>query len=162
MIKKIGLLVAIAAAAGVAVTVAQASTPKSHPVQQTGVGSGLYHYPFGGPKNSNTNAATLGTTGAVIDTRIPNSSVCPTSFAGTVTVFEPQGKYSGTITKGTITQQPGCNPMSGPPTKVTEKVKITRGSGLYKGATGSVTITYTYESGSPGDYKVVVNGTIKY
>ena|ERR1700683_256021 len=158
MIKKMAALVAITAAAGVAVTVAQATTSKSHDVHKAGVGGGLYHAPWGGPQNSQTFAGTLGANGALIDTRVFKSG-SQTSFGGTVTVFGPQGSYSGTITSGTVTQ--GSNPTA-PPPKVTEKVKITAGGGVYKGATGTVTITDTFASGSPGDYKIVVNGTIKY
>src|SRR5436309_1500117 len=143
MIKKMAALVAIAAAAGVAVTVAQASTPKSHHVHQSGEGSGIGHPPF--TKTSNS-AGTLGTNGAVIEKRV-YSAGSQTSFGGTATVFGRQGSYSGTITKGTVNCPSPCN---GPPKKETAKVKITAGGGLYKGATGTVTITDTYIPGSPG------------
>src|SRR5580700_425413 len=145
MIKKMAALVTIAAAAGVGVTVAQASTPKSHHVNQMGEGAGIGHPPF---IKDPTFAGTLGTNGAIIEKRgYPAGS--QTTFGGTATVFGPQGSYSGTITKGTVTGAGG----SGPPSKETAKVKITVGGGLYKGATGSVTITDTLISGSPAFYK---------
>ena len=155
MIKKMAALVAIAAAAGAAVTVAQASTPTSHHVHQTGEGAGLLHPPF---VPTPIFAGKLGTTGAIIEKRalMAGSS---TSFGGTVTVFGPQGSFSGTITTGTFSSS---STSGGPPEHANLKVKITAGGGLYKGATGNVTETDTYISGSPGFYKIVVKGTIKY
>jgi len=153
MIKKMAALVAIAATAGVAVTVAQASTPKSHSVHQTGEGSGIYH-------NATTNktfAGTLGANGAIIEKRVFKAG-SQSSFGGTATVFGPEGSYSGTITAGTVTGAGG----PGPPQAETAKVKLTGGGGLYKGATGTVTITDTYISGSAGFFAIVVSGTIKY
>src|SRR2546427_3508022 len=159
MIKKMGALVAIAAAAGVAVTVAQASTPKSHHVHRTGEGAGIGHPPF--TKTTNF-AGTLGTNGATIERRVFKAG-SQTTFGGTATVFGPQGSYSGTITKGTVTEPSGCpSPCNQPPKKETAKVEITAGGGLYKGATGTVTITDTYIPASPGFFKIVVDGTIKY
>jgi hypothetical protein len=159
MIKKMAALVAIAAATGAAVTVAQASTP-SHHVRQTGEGDGIGHPPFSGsgaPGSASTFAATLGTNAAIIE-KWAFKAGSSTAFGGTVTVFEPEGSFSGKITAGNITGAGG----SGPPAGATEKVKITVGTGLYKGATGTVTDTHSYISGSPGFYAVVINATIKY
>jgi len=155
MIKKTTLLVTVVVAVGLAVTVAQASTPKSHHVHKTGEGTGIGHPPF---TKTNNFAGTLGTNGAIIEKRVFKAS-SSTTFGGTATVFGPQGSYSGTITKGTVNCPSPCN---GPPKKETAKVKITAGGGLYKGATGTVTITDTYIPGSPGFFKIVVDGTIKY
>ena len=160
MIKKMAALVAIAAAAGVAVAVAQASTPKSLHVHQTGEGAGIGHPPFAGtgaPGSAATFAGTLGTDGAIIE-KWAFKAGSSSTFGGTVTVFAPQGSYSGKITSGTLTGAGG----SGPPESAKLKVKITAGGGLYKGATGTVTITHTYISGSPAFYTIVVKGTIKY
>ena len=41
-------------------------------------------------------------------------------------------------------------------------IGIIGGSGLYRGATGTATITHTYISGSPGLDTVKLNATIKY
>ena len=159
MIKKMAALAAVAAAAGLLVTVAQASTPKSHHVHQTGEGGGIGHPPFtgsGAPGSASIFAGTLGADGAIIEKWALKAGSSST-FGGTVTVFEPQGSYSGKITSGVL----GAG-GSGPPQGATLKVKITAGSGLYKGATGTVTITHTIISGSPAYYTIVVNGTIKY
>ena len=154
MIKKMAALVAIAAAA-VAVTVAQASTPKSHHVHKRGEGTGIAHPPFA---KTNNFAGTLGTNGAIIEKRVFKAG-SQTTFGGTATVFGPQGSYSGTITKGTVNCPSPCN---GPPKKETAKVKITAGGGRYKGASGTVKITDTFIPRSPGFFKIVVKGTIKY
>lgn len=160
MIRKIAALVAIAAAAGAVVTVAQASAPKSHSVHQTGEGTGIGHPPFNGPGapgSEGTFAATLGTNAAIIEKQTYASSSA-TTFLGTVTVFEPLGTFSGKITAGTEVGAGGPGPVE----EAKLKAKITAGTGLYKGATGSATITHTYISGSPGDYTVKVNATISY
>jgi hypothetical protein len=158
MIKKMAPLVAIAAAAGVAVTVAQASA--SHAVNLKGDGSGIYHGPIVGPANTSVFGGTLGTNGAIIEKQVAKtmSMGVTTTFGGSVTVFGPKGSYSGTITAGTQTPSKG----NGPPPQSTATVKVTAGAGLYKGATGSVTVTNTLIPGSPGTYKIVVTGSIKY
>jgi hypothetical protein len=159
MIKKTTPLVTVVVAVGVAVGVTQASTPKSHHVDKKGEGTGISHPPF--TKTTNF-AGTLGTNGAIIEKRVFKSG-SSTSFGGTATVFGPQGSYSGTITKGTVTEPSGCpSPCNQPPKKETAKVKISAGGGRYKGVTGIVTITDTYISGSPGFFKIVVAGTIDY
>jgi len=155
MLKKATPFVAVLVAAGVAGTITEASTPKSHHVHKTGEGAGIGHPPF--TKTTNF-AGTLGTNGATIEKRVFKAG-SQTTFGGTATVFGPQGSYSGTITKGTVNCPSPCN---GPPKKETAKVKITGGGGLYKGATGTVTITDTYIPASPGFFKIVVDGTIKY
>jgi|GEM_PF-4818068 len=159
MIKKTAPLVAVVVAAGLAVTVAQASTPTSHAVNLTGEGGGIGHPPF---THATVFAGTLGSNGAIVEKQAFKSG-SQTSFGGTVTVFGPRGSYDGTITKGTEIQPPGCPPScGGPPQGATEKVKVTGGHGLYKGATGTLKITHSLISGSPAFYKIVVKGTIKY
>jgi hypothetical protein len=160
MIKRMTALVAIAAVAGAAVTIAQASTSRSHSIQQTGEGNGIGHPPFNGsgePWSENTFAATLGSDAALIEKQTFKTSNA-TSFLGTVTVFEARGTFSGKITAGTVLGAGGAGPPSGD----TLKVKIIGGSGLYRGATGTATITHTYISGSPGLDTVKLNATIKY
>jgi hypothetical protein len=161
MIKKMtAALAAVAAAAGLVVTVAHASTPKSHHIHQTGEGGGIGHPPFtgpGAPGSVSTFAGTLGTNGAIIE-KWAFKAGSSSTFGGTVTVFEPQGSYSGKITSGILTGAGG----SGPPQGATLKVKITAGSGLYKAATGTATITHALISGSPAYYTIVVSGSIKY
>ena len=154
MIKKTALVVVVVSA-GVALTVAQASAATSHHFHQTGDGAGLLHPPFvpGAP----IFAGTLGSTGVIIEKRALKAG-SQTSFGGTVTVFGPQGSFSGTITTGTFSS----SGATGPPQSATLKAKITGGSSLYKSATGTVTETDALISGSPGFYKIVVNGTIKY
>lgn len=160
MIKKVSALVAIAAAAGVAgVTVAQASS--SHAVHLTGDAGGIYHGPAVGPAGTNVFGGTLGKTGAFIEKQVEktmNSMGTFTTFGGTVTVFGRDGSFTGTITAGTTTPSSG----TGPPPKSAATVKVTGGGGLYNRATGTVTVTNTYIPGSPGNYKAVVSGTIKY
>lgn len=160
MIKQMAAVgVAIAAAVGVAATIAQASTPTSQQVHQTGEGAGIGHPPFAGtgaPGSAAIFAGTLGTDGAIIE-KWKFAAGSSSTFGGTVTVFGPQGSYSGTITSGTLA---GAG-QAGPPSGATEKVTITAGAGLYQGATGTVTITHTLISGSPAFYTIAVDGTIK-
>jgi hypothetical protein len=150
MIKKMSVLAAVVGAAGLGGAVAQASA--SHSVNQKGEGAEISHV----PGKTTVFAGTLGSNGAIIE-KLAFTSSAQTSFGGTVTVFGPKGSYRGTITKGTQSASQG-----GPPQKATEKVKVTAGHGLYKGATGSLTVTHTYINGSPGYYTIVVKGTIKY
>jgi hypothetical protein len=161
MIKKMTALVAIAGVAGVAaVTIAQASPTKSHSITQTGEGNGIGHPPFNGsgePWSENTFAATLGSDAALIEKQTFKTSSA-TTFLGTVTVFEARGTFSGTITAGTVFGAGGAGPPSGD----NVKVKITGGTGLYKGATGTATITHTFISGSPGLDMVKLQAKIKY
>jgi hypothetical protein len=141
MIKKMAMLV-IMVSAGVAVAVASAST--SHHFKQTGVEAGLVPNPHG------IFFGTLGSGGAIREHRVQGAGV---SYTGTTTLFEPQGSYSGKITAGHTTNMN---------TGFTETVKITRGAGLYKGASGKVTITGKHLSNSPGPFTTItVNGTIK-
>lgn len=155
MFRKAALL-AVVATAGLAVTVAQASTAVSHHVRQPGEGAGIYHNGTG----DSTFAGTLGSNGAVIEKRVFKSGN-QTSFSGTATVFGPKGSYKGTITKGTVVP---CSPTpcNAPPRKETAKVKVTDGGGLYKGATGTITITDSYIPMSAGFFKIVLAGTLDY
>jgi hypothetical protein len=75
-----------------------------------------------------------------------------------VRVFGPNGTFGGKITAGTVN---GWGEQ-GPPQGVTEKVKVTAGTGLYKGATGRVTVTHTLIANSPGIYSIAVKGKISY
>jgi hypothetical protein len=160
VIKKMAALVTLAAAVGMAATLAQAGTSKSHHFSEKGAGNGIYHAPFVGAANTSAWAGTLAGNGAIIEKwNNPASSCsgnCP--FDGTVRVFGPKGSFGGTITAGTVN---GWGEQ-GPPQGVTEQVKVTAGTGLYKRAKGTVTVTHTLITGSPGIYTVAVRGTIKY
>ena len=138
MIKKTSVLAAIVGAAGLGVAVAQASAASAtHAVNQKGkikiVSRTLAR---GRPKGKYQNyAGTLsgspGGKGTILFDQVFASQFNgkTISITGTATFVEPKGSYSGSIS-GT-TGVPGLNAT----------VKITKGSGLYKGATGKVKVT---------------------
>ena len=73
----------------------------------------------------------------------------------TFTIFEAKGTLSGT---STVTQTAGAE---GQPTTLTGDAKITKGTGLYKGAKGSFDVTGTIAPDGLLTLKVT-NGTVTY
>ena|SRR5579884_1891934 len=158
MIKKGSLLVVIAAAAGLALAVAGASTAlSSHPVSQKGrmagykaTSSTCSHAPT--PGNPAPMAGNLigkpGGSGAIVAHLV--HATFP-GYTGNATFFEPLGSYTAKITK-TMT-------VPGHATEAQEVMKVTKGTGRYKGATGMVTLTL---NGGCPSFPFTVTGSITY
>ena len=159
MIKKTSVLAAIVGAAGLGGAMAQASAASTtHAGNQSGRAAVVQsNAGTGAPQKGKYQifAGTLsgppGGKGAIIVDQVfaSNFSGKFVSITGTATLFEPDGSYSGPIS--------GTNGVNGPNFTLT----ITKGFGLYKGATGKVTITG--HGGSPtGSSPITVTGSIKY
>lgn len=158
MIKKTSVLAAIVGAAGLGGAVAQASAAsKNHAVKQSGKMVIVKSNNGSGPpqkgKYQNYAGTLSGSPGGkgkihfdqVFSSQFNGKTV---SITGTATFIEPKGSYSGSIS-GT-TGAPGLHAT----------VKITKGSGLYKGATGKLKITGTGSNFSK--LSITVSGSIKY
>ncbi len=158
MIKKTSVLAAIIGVAGLGGVVAQASAAgKKYAVNQRGKMAIVKSNAGSGPpqKGEYQNyAGTLsGSPGGkgrihfdqVFASQFNGKSV---SITGTATFFEPQGSYSGSIS--------GTAGVAG----INATVKITKASGLYKGATGKVKVTQTGGTFSKLSFTVI--GSIKY
>jgi hypothetical protein len=158
MIKKGSLLVVIVAVTGLALAVAETgSAASSHSVSQKGrlagytaTSSTCSHAPSPGqpaPMAGNLIGKPGGSGGIVahlVHATFPG-------YTGKATFFEPLGSYTAKITK--------TKAVPGHATEAKEVMKITKGTGSYKGATGTVTLTLN--GGCPSS-PFTVTGTIRY
>lgn len=158
LIKKTAPLVAALAAGGVAVAVAQASTSHAAStvhvsINQSGRLGSISSKPLpppppptGTPLPQAGNLTGKPGNGAIVANV---ASMGVGDYSGTATLFEPQGSFTGTITTNK-----GFNGHA----RVV--LKITKGTGLYTGATGTVTLTWAY--GSVPGQPLTVSGSITY
>jgi hypothetical protein len=137
MIKKTSVLAAIVGVAALGVAVAQAASSKTYTVKQSEKSVLVKtNNPPGPPQkgkyqlSAGTLSGSPGGNGAIVDDAVFAGVFGPTGvpITGTVTFFEPDGSYSGALS--------GMNTPHGSKATVT----ITKGTGLYKGATGKVTL----------------------
>jgi hypothetical protein len=147
-------------AAGVSGAIAEATahTSKSHAVNQHGRWAIVKSNAGTGPPQkgkyqdyAGTLSGPPGGKGAIIFDQVFASQFNgqSVSITGTATFFEPKGSYSGATS--------GTNGAHGP----NATVKITKGFGLYKGATGKVAITGP-ACPITAPCSITITGSIKY
>ena len=160
MTKKTSALVSIVGAVGLGGAVAQASTSRAtHAVHQSGKFAIVKSNNGSGPpqkgKYQNYAGTMSGAPGGrgtihfdqVFSSQFNGNAV---SITGTATFIEPKGSYSGSIS--------GTTGATG----LHATVKITKGSGLSKGATGKVKITDPNAGEINKTTSFTVTGSIKY